>query len=163
LRSELYHMNNVAGVLLKNEVHSDWQTLMAFYYAFIGIMLIFAIGMTFAVLFNAMTVNVLERQRELATMRSIGTGCGLITSMILVENIFLWLLTLAPGLLAGYWGALQMGNAFKTDLFVFQMVIYPSSYILTSLGILLTMLLATLPTIRRVNRLNLAEATKVLT
>jgi len=79
------------------------------------------------------------------------------------ENIMLWLLALIPGLLLGYWVALQMGSAFQSDLFTFKIVIAPTSYVVTALGILLTMLLAAVPAIRRINRLNLAEATKVLT
>ena len=56
-----------------------------------------------------------------------------------------------------------MGNSFNTDLFTFNIVIAPISYVIAVVGILLTMLLATVPAIRRVNKLDLAEATKVLT
>jgi ABC-type antimicrobial peptide transport system permease subunit len=48
-------------------------------------------------------------------------------------------------------------------LFALNIVIAPTSYVVAALGILLTMLLAALPAIRRVNKLNLAEATKTLT
>lgn len=74
----------------------------------------------------------------------------------------LWLVTLIPGLLLGTWVALQMGSAFSSELFTFDIVISPLSYFLASVGILLTILVAAWPAMRRVNRLNLAEATKVL-
>jgi len=114
-------------------------------------------------LFNAMTVNVLERQREFATMRAVGTGGRRIAGLMTTESVTLWLVTLVPGLLLGTWAAREMGAAFSSELFAFHIVIAPTTYLLTSLGILLTMIVAALPAIRRVNHLNLAEATKVLT
>ena len=51
----------------------------------------------------------------------------------------------------------------SADLFTLHIRVAPSTYVLTAAGILLTMFLATLPAIRKVNRLNLAEATKMLT
>ncbi len=71
-------------------------------------------------------------------------------------------MTLAPGLILGHWMALQVGTAFSADLFTFNIVVAPSTYVFTAAGILLTMVLATLPAIRQVCRLNLAEATKIL-
>ena len=95
-------------------------------------------------------------------MRSVGAANWQIAAQITAENIILWLLSLVPGLLLGYLVALQLGDAFSSELFRFDVVITPTSFALTSLGILLTILLAAWPAIRRVNRLNLAEATKVL-
>jgi putative ABC transport system permease protein len=163
ITGELYNLQGVTGVQLKSGIQNDWQSLMGLFYTFMGVMLAFAVAMSFALLFNAMTVNVHERERELATMRAVGTGRGMITRLMSAENIMLWLLALIPGLLLGYWVALQMGSAFQSDLFTFKIVIAPTSYVVTALGILLTMLLAAFPAIRRVNHLNLAEATKVLT
>ncbi|RIK14573.1 MAG: hypothetical protein DCC52_19530, partial [Chloroflexi bacterium] len=123
----------------------------------------FALAMAFALLFNTMTVNVLEQQRELATMRAIGTHRRLIALMMTTESFVVWLLALIPGLILGTLAANALGSAFQTDLFAFTIVIAPQSYVAAAFGILLTMLLAAAPAIRRVNRLNLAEATKTLT
>lgn len=161
--ADLYKLENVAGVQLKSAVQADWQSLMGLFYTFMGVMLAFAVVMSFALLFNAMTVNVHERERELATMRAVGTGRSTIVRLTTAENVILWLLALIPGLLLGSWVAMQMGGAFQSDLFAFKIVIAPASYVITALGILITMLLAAIPAIRRVNHLNLADATKVLT
>lgn len=162
VKADLYRLPGAAGVQLKSDMQNDLLAMMNLFYVFMGIMLFFALGMAFALLFNATTVNVLERQRELATMRSIGTGRSQISRQIAAESFILWLITLIPGLLLGTWVALQMGSAFSSELFTFDIVISPLSYFLTSVGILLTILIAAWPAMRRVNRLNLAEATKVL-
>lgn len=163
IKNDLYHLPGTASVQLKSDIVQDWQSFMGLFYAFMGAMLLFALAMAFALLFNAVTVNVLERQRELATMRAIGTSGGQIARQIMAENTILWLLTLIPGILLGTWVALQMGAAFSAELFAFKIVISPTSYVVTAVGILITMLLAAIPAIRRVNRLDLAAATKVLT
>jgi putative ABC transport system permease protein len=163
ITGELYSLENVAGIQLKSAVQRDWQSLMGLFYTFMGVILAFAVVMSFALLFNAMTINVHERERELATMRAVGAGRSMIMRLMTVENVVLWLLALVPGLLLGRWVAMQMGGAFQSDLFAFRIVIAPTSYAITALGILVTMLLATVPAIRRVNHLNLADATKVLT
>jgi putative ABC transport system permease protein len=162
IRSQLYHLSGVANVQLKSEMEKEWRALFGLFYAFIGMMLLFAMGMVFALLFNTTTVNVLERERELATMRSIGAGGRRIAWLITMESVILFLITLIPGLLVGNWAAGQMGNAFQTDLFSFQMVVSARSYLLSAACILFTILISALPAIRHINRLNLAEATKTM-
>lgn len=162
VESALYNLPGVNGVQLKSVIKSDWTSLMGLFYVLIGAILAFAVVMAFALLFNTMTVNVLERERELATMRAVGTGRRTIALLLSTESTILWALATIPGLLLGYWVALQMGSAFQSDLFSFSIVINPVTYAATAIGILVTMILAAFPAIRRVNRLNLAEATKVL-
>ncbi len=128
-----------------------------------GVLLIFCLAMAFALLFNAMTVNVLEQQREFATMRSFGTGRRTVTAMMTIENVLLWLIALIPGLVLGRLAADGLMGELQSDFFSIAVYISPVSYIATALGVLGTMILAALPAVRKVNRLNLAVATKVLT
>jgi len=162
IKLDLYHLPDAAAVQRKADLVTDMRGFMGLFYLLIGIMMAVAVLMAFALLFNAMTVSVLERKREFATMRSLGSGTGRIAALLFAENLILWLVTLAPGLLLGHWMALQVGTAFSADLFTFHIVVAPTTYVIAAAGILLTMLLATLPAIRQVSLLNLAEATKVL-
>jgi putative ABC transport system permease protein len=155
-------MPGAVAVQRKADLVADMEGFMGLFYLLIGIMMAVAVLMAFALLFNAMTVSVLERKREFATMRSIGSGVSRIAMLLFNENLILWVVTLGPGLLLGHWMALQVGTSFSADLFTFNIVVAPITYVLTAAGILLTMVLATLPAIRQVARLNLAEATKVL-
>jgi putative ABC transport system permease protein len=163
IKLDLYHLPGVAAVQRKADLVTDMRGFMGLFYLLIGIMMAVAVAMAFALLFNAMTVSVLERKREYATMRSIGSGIGRIAALLFAEDLILWLVTLPFGLLLGHRMALQVGTSFSADLFTFKTVVAPSTYVFTAAGILLTMLLATLPAIRQLSRLNLAEATKVMT
>jgi putative ABC transport system permease protein len=163
IKQELYQLPGTVSVQRKADLVADVQSYMILFYAIMAVMMVFSLLMAFALLFNAMTISVLERKREFATMRTLGTGRRRIVVLLFVENLILWLFTLIPGLVLGYLMARGIGSSFNTDLFTFKIVIAPVSYVIAAAGILLTMLLATLPAIRRVNRLNLAEATRVLT
>jgi len=163
IKLDLYHLPDATAVQRKVDLEADMRGYMGLVYLLIGIMMAVAVAMAFALLFNAMTVSVLERKREFATMRSIGSGTGRIAALLFAENLILWLVTLAPGLLLGHQMALQMGTMVSADLFTLHIKVLPSTYVFSAAGILLTMLLATLPAIRQVHRLNLAEATKVQT
>lgn len=162
LKAAMYRLPGVASVELQEEQREAIESLLGLFYVLMGVMFAFAVAMAAALIFNAMTINVLERQRELATMRAIGTGSARVAYLITAENIILWLIALLPGLVAGYWVAQQMGAAFSAELFRFDVVIQPASYVVTAVSILATMLLASIPAVRRVNRLDLATSTKVL-
>ncbi|GMQ78092.1 MAG: ABC transporter permease [Anaerolineae bacterium] len=162
IKNDLYHLPGAAVVQSKSEVRSDVEQFIALFNAFTGVMVVLALVMAFALLFNAMTVSVLERQRELATMRAIGAPRGSIAQLLAMEIIITWLIALIPGMVLGYYVAVQVGKSFSSELFVFNIVINPATFIVTAIGILITMLLAAWPAFRRINRLNLAEATKIL-
>jgi putative ABC transport system permease protein len=162
VQTALYNAPGVAAVQLKSVQQRDWQSLMGLFYTLIGTIMLFAVVMAFALLFNTMTVNVLEREREFATMRALGTGRGTIGLLLSTESVILWALATIPGWLLGYLVARQMGSAFQSDLFAFPVVANPLTYLITALAVLLTMLLAALPALRRVTRLNLAEATRMV-
>jgi ABC-type antimicrobial peptide transport system permease subunit len=96
-------------------------------------------------------------------MRALGANRRRIALLVTTENVVLWLLTLGPGLALGWWVAGRMGGAFQSDLFTFTVSVGPPDMAVAALGILATMIIAALPAIRRVNRINLADAVKILT
>ena len=85
---------------------------MGLFYALTGAILAFAVVMAFALLFNTMTVNVLERQRELATMRAVGKGRRKDDRFIALgrEDVILWLLVDDSGVGGGMVGGAADGK-----------------------------------------------------
>jgi putative ABC transport system permease protein len=117
-----------------------------------------------AVIFNTMTVNVLEREREIATMRALGQSRGRLQGMITVENLLVGLLALVPGLALGVASTYYLFQMFSTSGdFYLPFYIAPLSYGIVILLIFGTALLSQLPAMRRANRMDLGEATKVMT
>jgi putative ABC transport system permease protein len=163
IRRLLYELPSVASVNLKQDIIAGWRSLMGLYYVMMGAFLLFALGIAGAVIFNTMTVNVLERQREIATMRTLGQSRRRLRNMITLENVLIGLLSLVPGLGIGYGVTYYLFQVFaETVDFYFPLHIAPTSYLIVTVLIFVTALLSQIPAVRRVNRLDLAEATKVL-
>jgi putative ABC transport system permease protein len=164
VRRQLYHLQGVASVDLKEEIANGWQSLMGLYYVMMGMFLVFALVIAAAVIFNTMTVNVLERQREIATMRALGQSRARLQGMITVENLLVGLLALLPGLAVGMASTYYLFQVFTAGAeFYLPFYISPLTYGIVTLLIFGTALLSQIPAMRRVNRMNLAEATKVMT
>jgi putative ABC transport system permease protein len=164
VRKRLYQVPGVASVDLKQEIATGWQSLMGLYYVMMGAFLIFALVIAGAVIFNTITVNVLEREREIATMRALGQSRGRLRGMITLENLLIGLLALVPGLALGSVTSYYLFQVFTASGdFYMPFYISPQSYGIVTLLIFGTALLSQVPAMQRVNQMNLAEATKVMT
>ncbi|MFN2224846.1 MAG: ABC transporter permease, partial [Anaerolineae bacterium] len=159
VRRMLYNLPGVASVDLKDQIAAGWQSLMGLYYVMMGMFLLFALVISAAVIFNTMTVNVLERQREIATMRALGQSRGRLRGMITLENVLIGLLALVPGLALGVGATYYLFQLFSSSAdFFLPFYIAPRTYVIVTALIFGTALLSQVPAIRRANRMDLAEA-----
>ncbi len=131
------------------------RELSELFFVFVGIMLAFGVALGFAIIFNTITINTLERRRELATMRTIGSSVGRLGTMLTVENVLMGVLGVLVGLPLGYAISLYFATLFSNELFDMPTVIYTRTYGIAALGALLVILLAEVPSIRFVRRLDL--------
>lgn len=162
VRTRLYDQTGAEAVKVRQEMRDDLASLLAMFNVIIGVMLIFALAMAFALVFNAMTVTVLEREREYATMRAIGARSGLVARILGTEAVLLWALALVPGVLLGTWLAGRLADAVAAGLFDLPVELTAGSYLVTTGGVLAAIVLALVPPLRRIRRLDLAAATKTL-
>jgi putative ABC transport system permease protein len=164
VRKQLYTLPGMAGVDLKQEIAAGWTALMGLYYVLMGTFLLFALIIAGAVTFSVMTVNVLERQREIATMRALGQSRRSLTEMITLENGLIGLVSLVPGLAAGSVATYYLFQVFNSsEEFYLPFHISLQTFAIVAALVLITALLSQIPAVRRVNRMDLAEATKVMT
>ncbi len=164
VKKRFYDLPGVANVILKEENIAGWKTLMGLFYVMMGTFLVFALLIAGAVIFNTITINVLEREGEIATMRALGQSKSRLRGIVTLENMLIGLLALVPGLAAGSAATYYLFQIFSaTADFYMPYYISLQSYVFVTLLIFGTAFLSQLPAIRRVNRMNLAEATKVMT
>lgn len=156
----LYDLPGIATVLDVTELRKDIDEAMEFATTYITVMFAFGIALAFVVLFNATTINILERTRETASLRALGFHRFQIGAMIAIENLITWAAGMLVGLPVGRCLATLFMVLWRTETFHPRLYIYPSTYLLTIFGILITVLVSQLPGIRYVSRLNLASATK---
>lgn len=163
LIKRIYNIPQVASVEFISDTRRTLDEMMGFFWVMIGIMLMMGSALGAAIIFNGVTVNVTQRQRELATMRAIGLGDRMLSSMISLENIFISFIGIAVGIPLGTYISGFFFRAMATgveDIISFTLEIMPRSYYIAAVAALVIMLLSQIPAIFQVNHQDLATATK---
>lgn len=160
LESQLYSLEGAGNIDFTTDLRDYIDELNNLFLAFSGVMLAFGVALGFAIIFNTITINALERQRELATMRTFGTGVGRLASMLTVENVLMGVIGVVVGLPIGYALSQYFAGLYQNDLFDMPVVIYTRTYGLAAGGALIVLLLAEIPAVRFVRRLDLAAVVR---
>ncbi|MFQ6013393.1 MAG: ABC transporter permease, partial [Thermoplasmata archaeon] len=139
---------------------ADWNEMMALYYGFIYLLLVFGGAISVAIVFNAVTMNVLEESRDLATMRTFGTPFSQLRRLITAETLLLVIPGAILGLVLGTYLTGYFTSFYSSDLFVLDPVISLRTYLISFGAALLVALLSELPSLRHVRGMSLAKLTK---
>jgi putative ABC transport system permease protein len=123
-------------------------------------MLAFGMIMAFTLVFNTSTINILEREQEVATMLTLGVPQWKASLSLTLENVLMGLLGLVPGYIAARILIVQAMNLYETDLFSFTPIISPWTYIIVATLVITIMVLSEFPALRYIHRLDLAQSTK---
>jgi len=161
-QAALYGLPAIQGVQIKEEIRNDWNEMMSLYNVMTGVIVAFCMVMAGAIVFNTMTVNVLERERETATMRTLGAGRASVGLMLVAEGLIFSLLAILPGLALGTVAASYLIHTWSSEFFTMWFHMYPTTYMMIVAVIIVAALVSTVPSIWHSNRMNLAEATKIL-
>lgn len=132
--------------------------IMTFFYVFIYFTLLFGASLGFASIFNTTTVNVLERRREIATLRMLGYTTGAYS--LLVETAIIDIIGIAMGVSLGYMTAKLFFESFQSEMYYMPFIIFGRTYIFTALATFVILLLSLLPGIRYVARMEIEKVTK---
>lgn len=161
VRNRLHGTDGVALVLTYTEMKKQVDDLTAFGKTFIAMMFLMGAGMAFAVIYTVTDIVLWERTRELATLRTLGFGMGHITRLVSVEN----LLVAGFGALAAIYPALLVARfmleSVSSEGFSMTLVARPQTYLLAFVGALAVVPLAQWPGLRRIRRMDLAEAIRL--
>jgi putative ABC transport system permease protein len=126
----------------------------------ISVMVVFAVMLGFAIVYNASVMSFTERKRELASLRVVGFTSQEVSGLLLKETLLQSLLGVALGLPLGLFMAQGYIQAVSTDLFTMQVVIYPLTYFFSALGGVFFIMMAHLLAARGVGRLDLVDVLK---
>lgn len=162
VRDEIYDMPGAASVQVKAdfvEQLNKWIQLMDY---FGSILLVFGAALAFVVVFTTFTANVTERTREIATMRTIGEDNFRLTIMVTLENLAIALAALPLGIWLGLWTTDLIFKSFEVETFHLKAYIAPESVVRICVLMLAVVLLSEIPPVRRIFKLDLAAATKVM-
>jgi len=133
---------------------------MGLFYAFIGVMLVLGGLMAFALIFNCLSANVLERSVELTALRALGMSAATVGRLVTAENLLLTVVALVPGLIVAYAMAAVFMASFSSDLFQFNLEVRPTTFIGTAIGIIAVAFLSQWPALRAIRRIELTKAVR---
>jgi putative ABC transport system permease protein len=160
LRQTLTNRPEIAAFEDAKALFTTMQQYMVLFYAFVGVMLAFGAAMAFALIFNAMSVNIAERTREVATLLAVGTDRRHISRYITTENLLVVTMGIPLGLVAGYFASKAAMASFSSDLFDFSLFIKPTTYVWAALAMLVVAFVSQWPGLRAIRRLSIAKIVK---
>jgi len=134
--------------------------LTGLFFGFMGAMLALGGLMAFAIIFTTMSVNIVERRREVATLRAGGVSRRAISGMIAGENLLVTLLGVVPGLVVGVLGGRVFLDSYSNDQFRLDLVVNPLTLLASGLVILVVATLSQWLGLRAVGRLDLAQVVR---
>jgi len=153
----------VASVELVSDTRALIDEMMGFFWVMIGFMLMMGVTLGVAIIFNGVTINVLQRTREMAVMRAIGLGDFALVNMISLENFIIGVVGVIGGIPLGEWVArlfMEASQRGAEDVFSIALTIFPRSYIIAVVVALVVLLISQIPALLQVYRQNLATVTK---
>jgi len=160
VRDALYEMPNVVTLVDLKQIQKEINSYMALMYIVMAVMLAFGIIMAFTLVFNTSTINIMEREQEVATMLTLGVKQWRASLSLTVENVIMGLMGLIPGYIAARIVMDQAMKLYETDLFSFTPAISVLTYVITGVLVIALMVLSEFPSLMYIHRLDLAQSTK---
>ncbi len=156
-------LKRFGAVVSMKKLRENIVEMMSMMSEFFAFSVLFGASLAFAEIFNTTTINILERRREIATLRMLGYTVKEIAISILVETFTIGLV----GLLLGFPLAILTLKGFemtyKSEMFNMPFVMYPRTIVVTVVVIVLTLLASLIPGIRFVAKMEIDKVTKEVT
>lgn len=162
LRDRIYDLPGAANVIVKAGMVKRLVKLLEMFNTFGAVLLGFGMSMAFVVIYTTFSTNVNERTREIATMRTIGESNWRLAVIITVENLIIAVAALPLGIWLGLRAADAAFARFASDSYTLTATVFPHSVVQICLAMIFVLLVSEIAPIRRIFRLDLAEATKVM-
>ena len=154
-------MPRVAGVTSKTDVIDDFyenmgDSMLVFAFFFV----LFAVAISFAVIYNTARIALSERARELASLRILGFTRGEISYILLGELAVLTLLAIPLGFAIGSGLCYYITVSLQTELIRYPYTMSADSYAFSGVVIILSAAVTGLIVRRRLYRLDLISVLK---
>lgn len=160
LENRFAQIPGVASVLSQEKQKQNAVRLMVALTYFTTIMIIAAMVIGASIVYNNSVMCFNERKRELASLRVIGWSEEDIAGLLFNEIILALLLGIAIGLPLGkHMGGLYL-QAISTETFVWPVVLYPSTSVISAVSTTIFALAGHLLAMRKVKELDLVEVLK---
>jgi putative ABC transport system permease protein len=160
LAKDIEGMPYVKSVKEPDDMVKQYNEYMGLIYAYIGVIVTLSCIMGFAIIYNTTTISIMERKRELASLRIMGFTNNQVAELIFNENTAVSAMGLIIGMPIGMLMAAQILKLMPEDMISLPLVIFPKTYALAAVTVALFVILAQLANMRRISRMDLVEVMK---
>ena len=161
LFKELKKTPIVSAVMVKDGAISTFEDTMAeTIMIFISFFTMFACALAFGLVYNSTRIALSERGRQLATLRVLGFSTMEISYILLGEMALFVLFSLPFGCVIGYGFAYFVTGLMENELFRIPTIVYPISYGISMVIILIAAAISAAIVQAKINHLNLLEVLK---
>jgi putative ABC transport system permease protein len=160
VENEVNKMMKVSSMLNREKERENLMSMMGSTVFVVGIMVLFAIILGFAIIYNSSAISFNEREQEFASLKVLGFKSEEVSGILLKENILQCMLGIIIGLPAGGFLTKAYLTSLSNDLYDMPAAVYPLSYLLSALGAVAFVIVAYRLAVRGIDRLNLVEVLK---
>jgi putative ABC transport system permease protein len=160
VENRLKEMPAVSSIQLKSDSLNNLVKNMGAMSASMGVFILLAGILSVAVVYNITTINIFERQRELATLKVLGFNDREVQKLVFYENFIITLFGMLLGLLFGKWLGNYMMTVFETDVYSFVFTAKTLTYIIAVILTIAFTLLANLTVIRKIRSIDMVKVLK---
>ncbi|WP_062071181.1 FtsX-like permease family protein [Demequina sediminicola] len=160
LREQITQLDGVVAYQDVRAIVGQIDQYLGLFWAFIGIMILMGTVLALAVMYVTMSVNVVERTGELATMRAAGVPLRKVAGAVATENMLATILGIPFGLILGVWSAGAFLSTFNDDLFTLELQWGWWTLPTAVIGVLLAALISQWPASRAIARVDIARVVR---
>lgn len=164
IRRRALDLPYAGSAMLRVSLRSMIERLIQTSQRFVLIMEVFGFVLAFAALFNTVTINVLERRAEMATLRTLGIDGRQIGFMVALENLVVAAmglvigLPIARGFVQLFWQAAQTPE--QQELMTFDVRVLPATFVYAAAAVIAITVIALVPSLRTIQQMDLARSVK---
>lgn len=152
--------DDVALVSTTGDVRREMDEQMGLMYVFLGVLLGFGSILAGSAIQGVASISLLERTRELASLRSLGFSAGATARLAGAELLLLAVLGLAVGMPVGAWLNAQFLGAYQTETMAIRVFLPVWVHFVTALVVLMLVAYSTWSGARRLAAMDLSQAVK---
>ena len=129
LSAQLMNLESVLSVSVNKDILSRLNSMLSCMDLIVIVIILCAAGLAFVVLYNLTNINIMERIREIATIKVLGFQKNETRAYVFRENLVLTCMGAAVGLLLGKWLHAFVMSQVNIDMVAFQVRVLPVSYL----------------------------------
>ncbi|WP_061961517.1 FtsX-like permease family protein [Demequina flava] len=160
VRQTITQLDGVVAYQDVRAIVAQLDQYLGLFWVFIGMMILLGTVLALAVMYVTMSVNVVERTNELATMRAAGVPLRKVAGAVATENLLATIIAIPFGLVLGVWAAAQFLASFSDDLFTLEPAWGVWTLPAAAAGVLLAALISQWPASRAIKKVDIARVVR---